>query len=157
MIVVADTTPINYLILVGHIDILEPLYSRILIPHAVHDELLSSNAPAPVRAWAKNPPGWLELLSPSSTSAAVPLNLDRGEAEAICLAEELRSDWLLIDETAGRAEARRRGLQTVGTLGILRNAHELKILDLPDALAKLRQTGFHMSDELFQSVLHSIK
>lgn len=89
--------------------------------------------------------------------AAVAANLDRGEAEAICLAEELRSDWILIDETAGRAEARRRGLQTIGTLGILRNAHELNMLDLRNALGKLKQIGFHMSDELFQAMLKLIE
>jgi predicted nucleic acid-binding protein len=156
MIVVADTTPLNYLILISHIDILEAQYGRILIPHAVHEEMLDPDAPAGVRAWAKNPPRWLEILSPSTTHNALPLNLDRGETEAIHLAEELHSDWLLIDEAAGRDEARRRGLQTIGTLGILRNAHALGLLDLRTALAKLKESGFHMSEILLQTILSSI-
>ena len=156
MIVVADTTPLNYLILIGHIDILEAQYGRILIPHAVHEEMLDPDAPASVRAWAKNPPHWLELLSPSTSRNTLPPNLDRGETEAIQLAEELHSDWLLIDEAAGRDEAQRRGLQTIGTLGILRNAHALGLLDLPTALAKLKKSGFHMSETLLQTILNSI-
>ena len=156
MIVVADTTPLNYLILIGHIDILEVQYGRILIPPAVHEEMLDLDAPSSVRAWAKNPPHWLEILSPSTAHNTLPPNLDRGETEAISLAEELRSDWLLIDEAAGRDVARQRGLQTIGTLGILRNAHALGLLDLRDALAKLKDSGFHMSEALVQSILNSI-
>ena len=67
MIVVADTSPINYLIQLGHIDFLQQLYKRIVIPHAVLDELLNPKAPAPVRAWALNPPGWLEFATPSAS------------------------------------------------------------------------------------------
>src|ERR1035441_2913843 len=81
---------------------------------------------------------------------------DEPKRMAINLAEELRSEWLLIDEVAGRDEARRRGLQTIGTLGILRNAHALGMLDLRDALAKLKESGFHMSDALLQAILNSI-
>lgn len=66
VIVVADTSPINYLILIDQIAILETLYGRILIPHAIQEEMLSLMAPASVRAWAKNPPNWLEILSPSA-------------------------------------------------------------------------------------------
>lgn len=66
MIVVADTTPLNYLILIDQIDILEALYGRILVPHAVQEEMLDPNAPPNVRAWAKDPPHWLEILSPST-------------------------------------------------------------------------------------------
>ncbi len=39
MIVVADTSPINYLVLIGHIEILPHFYGRILVPPAVWEEL----------------------------------------------------------------------------------------------------------------------
>jgi predicted nucleic acid-binding protein len=46
--------------------------------------------------------------------------LDRGEREAIALAQESRPDvLLLIDETRGREEAERHHIQTTGTLGVL--------------------------------------
>ena len=38
MIVVADATPLRYLILIEAVDILPVLYERILIPHIVADE-----------------------------------------------------------------------------------------------------------------------
>ena len=156
MIVVADTSPLNYLILIGRISVLETLYRRILIPHAVHDELLSPKAPAPVRAWALSPPAWLEFLSPSATSQTLLAKLDLGEAEAIALAEQLRADWLLIDEAVGREEATRRGLRTIGTLGILRDAHHAGLLDLRIELDSLRTRGFYVADSLIKSLLDSI-
>ncbi len=57
MIVVADTGPINDLILIGHIDILPKLYSNILIPGLVRDELLRAAASDTVRQWIESPPG----------------------------------------------------------------------------------------------------
>lgn len=156
MIVVADTSPINYLILIDQIEILEVLYGKILIPHAVHEELLNLKAPSSVRTWAKNPPGWLEILSPS-TQLHPPLpRLDRGEAEAIALAKELHADWLLIDEAAGRDEATKRGLQTIGTLGILREGHKAGLLDLRSSMDRLRTTGFRVNPSLIQLLLDSI-
>jgi predicted nucleic acid-binding protein len=50
MIVVADTTPINYLILIGEIEVLPELYGQVIIPHAVCEELLRSRAPGAVRS-----------------------------------------------------------------------------------------------------------
>src|ERR1700674_2013708 len=40
MIVVADTSPINYLILIGEIETLTKMYGRVVIPRAVREELL---------------------------------------------------------------------------------------------------------------------
>src|ERR1044071_7268096 len=100
MVVVADTSPINYLILIAQIDILKHLYTRILIPPAVLAELKHPVAPTPVRDWADHVPEWLEVLSPKSR--LILAQLDLGESEAIALATEVDADVVLIDEQAGR-------------------------------------------------------
>ena len=61
MIVVADTSPLNYLVLLGHIDILAKIYAEVLVPRSVLDELHDSDAPAEVRAWVSAPPVWLQI------------------------------------------------------------------------------------------------
>lgn len=61
MIVIADTSPINYLVLIDAVDILQPLYMRVIVPQAVVDELSQPGTPAPVLAWIQQPPSWLEV------------------------------------------------------------------------------------------------
>jgi predicted nucleic acid-binding protein len=45
MIVVADTSPINYLILIQEVDILPKMYGRVVIPQTVREELVRASAP----------------------------------------------------------------------------------------------------------------
>jgi predicted nucleic acid-binding protein len=89
MLVVVDTSPINYLVLIGQIEILLRLYNRILIPPAVLGELNHPVAPKPVRDWAANPPTWLEVLVPKSSFTIA--QLDLGESQAIALAMEMHA------------------------------------------------------------------
>jgi predicted nucleic acid-binding protein len=51
MVVVADTSPIDYLVLIGQIDLLRRLYQRVLVPPAVLLELTHKRAPEAVRTW----------------------------------------------------------------------------------------------------------
>jgi hypothetical protein len=59
MIVVADTMPLNYLMLIG--EIAPRLFGRVLIPFAVFEELNQAETPSAVRNWMAKPPPWLEL------------------------------------------------------------------------------------------------
>ena len=56
MIIISDTTPINYLVLIGEIDVLEKLFGRVIIPQAVFDEFHNPGTPDPVRDWAGSAP-----------------------------------------------------------------------------------------------------
>ncbi len=59
MIVVSDTTPLNYLILIGQIDLLPRLYGQVIVPTTVVHELKHLRAPESVRSWMASPhPGW---------------------------------------------------------------------------------------------------
>ena len=60
---------------------------------------------------------------------------------------------MLIDETAGRIEASRRGIKNTGTLGVLRAAALKGYLDLPTAMARLLETNFRISMELVSGLL----
>ena len=151
MVVVADTSPINYLVLIAQIDLLKQLYARILIPPAVLAELKHPVAPTPVREWADNPPEWVEVLSPKSS--LVLAQLDLGESEAIALATEVDAEVVLIDEQAGRQEALRRGLKVAGTLSVLDEADQAGLVVFDNVIAELRKTSFRVS----QAVLSEIR
>jgi predicted nucleic acid-binding protein len=71
-LVIADTGPINYLILIGHIDLLPALFRTVVVPTAVQTELASRKAPSPVRHWIANLPGWLEVCAPLLDQAEDP-------------------------------------------------------------------------------------
>lgn len=79
--------------------------------------------------------------------------MDEGEREAIALAEELHAGEILVDELTARKEAARRQLPFIGTLGILRRAAQLDLIDLPSTLAGLQQTKFYVGAELIRSLL----
>ncbi|MGO9449599.1 MAG: hypothetical protein ACLQDV_00945 [Candidatus Binataceae bacterium] len=57
MKVVTDTTPLNYLILIGHIDVLPELFDQLLVPSSVVSELKHPEAPLATRQWIAKPPG----------------------------------------------------------------------------------------------------
>ncbi len=153
MIVVADTSPINYLVLLGHIEILPNIYGEVLIPQAVFDELQDSDAPAEVRAWLTAPPTWLRISSTAYPPDPLLDLLDRGEHDAILLAESVEADRLIIDDLEGRREAANRNLPVIGTLGILAEAARRNLLDLPQALAALQATNFHAAPALIKLLL----
>jgi predicted nucleic acid-binding protein len=143
MIVIADTSPVNYLILIRQIHLLKALYSRTLIPPAVLSELKHPLAPQAVKEWAASPPPWIEIVEPRST--LVLHQLDPGENEAIWLAMEVRADLILIDDQAGRQEALRRGLNVAGTLSVLDEADRVGLVSFDVAINELAKTSFRVS------------
>jgi predicted nucleic acid-binding protein len=153
MIIVSNTSPINYLILIGHINLLPELFGAIIIPQAVYRELSDASAPLPVQTWIATPPDWLKIQSVSQPSDAILDLLDPGEREAILLAQELNADLLLLDDMKARRTATERGLAITGILGILDQAATMKLIDLPAAVQNLQSTSFWASDSLFQKLL----
>ena len=153
MIVVADSGPLHYLILLEHVDLLRRFYGQVLVPDLVAGELTTVGAPEVVREWMANPPMWVQVRP--VTADAISLNtddLDPGERAAIALAETVAADLLLIDEAAGRAEARRRRLRVTGTLGVLRAGAEQGVVNVPDLLERLKRTTFYLDETLVKSV-----
>lgn len=64
MLVIANTSPLHYLVLIDHPAILPTLFGRVLIPPAVVEELQRPHTPTAVSVWMASPPGWLEMRTP---------------------------------------------------------------------------------------------
>jgi predicted nucleic acid-binding protein len=155
MIVIADTSPLNYLIQIEAADVLQALYGRVIVPQAVVDELEGGGAPSAVRSWISQPPGWLEML-PDPPSDPMLQFLDKGESAAVTLAQALHADKLLIDDKSGRIEAERRNLNVTGTVGVLADAHLSGLLDFDQAVSFLRSTNFRLHPDVERAVRHRL-
>lgn len=155
MIVVSDTSPLSYLILIEHDELMPRILGAVATPNAVLEELRGRAASPAVRRWASNPPPWLRVLDPMTLDSTLPL--DQGEIAAISLALELRSRGeqvqVLIDEREGRTVAQARGLGVMGTLGVLIEGAGTGLVDMPTAIERLRATNFHATPELFEEAL----
>jgi predicted nucleic acid-binding protein len=154
MIVVSDTTPLNYLILTETAHVLAALFGKVYAPSAVLNELSHSKSPESVRMWAANPPSWLIVRDPANAGYS---KLGRGEAAAISLALDLKADRILIDERDTSREARRQGLTVVGTLGILEEAAKRGLINIERTINELRTTNFRASEKLYQAVLEKVR
>ena len=119
MLVVCDTTPINYLVQIELIDLIPRLYTNACMPAAVLDELLHPLAPRVVRDWASGLPDWIAAKEPGIITDPALLALHKGEREAIAPAGLLTADFLLTDDYEARITAQSRGLATLTTLLIL--------------------------------------
>lgn len=156
-VVVADTSPLNYLLLIDCIDILRYLYTRIVIPEEVFRELTALGAPSQVAAWIRTQPAWVDVRS---VPVGDPLRLEvsesglgAGEVAAIQLALAERNSLLLIDEAAGRTVASRLGVANTGTLGVLLAGAREGMIDLKASLASLQRTNFRISQALVDKLL----
>jgi predicted nucleic acid-binding protein len=151
-VVVADTGPLCYLVLIGQIEVLPLLFGSVAVPEAVLDELRHPGAPADLRAWASRPPPWVALHANPADLPPLP-PLDPGERAAIALALALGAALLLVDDRAGATAARRLGLEATGTIGILNRAAQRRLLDLPAAVAALQATSFRGPPALLDALI----
>jgi len=157
MIVVADTSPLNYLALIDAVQILPELFGQVFIPEAVSRELKSPGTPSKVAVWMSQSPTWLRLEKSVAPLDDEPLDkLGAGEREAIALAVTHKPDaLLLIDEGKGRREAERLQIRFMGTLGVLDKAAGLGLVDLPSAIQQLLQTTFYVTPSLLKTLLEN--
>ena len=144
MIIVSNTGPLHYLIQIGEIDVLETLAGQALIPQAVFDELQAPNTPPQVKAWMDSHPAWIEVRQADTSLFTPQKKLGKGETEAIALAMELNVDALLIDDGNGIKEARRLQIPTLRLFTVLEQAAVKGLLNLPEAIAKMKKTNFHL-------------
>ena len=125
---------------------LATLYGRILIPNAVYEEVVSQGA----GRWGAGETAaavWVDRLAIADPSKSTSLQafLGRGESEVIVLAEDLKADVVIMDESAGRRELSKRNIAVVGTIGILLQAKLRGLLPfIKPELERLRSCGFHL-------------
>jgi predicted nucleic acid-binding protein len=138
-LVVADTAPLNYLVLIGQVDLLLALFERVFVPEAVRDELQHVETPEPVRRWMAQPPVWIEIVASAQETGDPELDrLDPGERAAIELAVRIGAELILMDDRDGVTAARSKGFAVTGTLGVLDLAARRDLIALDEAWSARR-------------------
>ncbi len=153
MIIICDTSPLCYLILIQQIEILPKLFGHVVIPIAVHEELMAEGADYEIQTWISQPHQWLEIQTLRNPLLNLPSKLGSGECEAIALAVELSADLVIIDDWEARQTALNLGLTVTGLLGILYRAGINDLLDFPKVLTQLQKTTFRASNQLIENFL----
>ncbi len=156
MIVLSDTSAISVLTRIGYLHLLEKLFQEVIIPQKVFDELLElSNFGVDISPITQA--SWLKIYSPQQTPLLLHLLniLDEGEAHAIALAIELKSDLLIIDEYEGRKVATQLKLQITGVGGILVRAKLRSFIPSVKILLDLMRShaNFYLSEKVYTEIL----
>ena len=158
MLVVSNTSPILNLALINRLSLVQEQFNTIIIPKGVLEELrVEENLPGSKKILDAMDAKWLQVeeVQDSVTLRILKRELDAGEAEAIALALENRSKWVLLDESEARRIAKDIGLRVTGVLGILlRACRQERIPSLRAEMENLRErAGFYISNQLFEDLL----
>jgi predicted nucleic acid-binding protein len=158
MPVVSNVSPVLNLAIISQLSLLHEQFGEIWIPAAVLEELrieedLPGSQAVGEALWA----GWLrvEEVKDEALAQVLQRDLDRGEAEAIVLAVQVKAEGVLLDEREGRRVAKSLGLKVTGVLGILLRAQrEGRLPSLRKAMDELRErAGFRIGAELYTDLI----
>lgn len=135
-------------------------FGTLRIPEAVREELARLGHAAGRRAVDEAiGRGWLktEPVTDRNLAEVMGTTLDPGESEAIALAKQTQADILIMDETAGRAMARKLGITVTGTLGLLlKEVRAGRIASIGAEMDRLdKDAGFYISAGVKRSFLEA--
>jgi predicted nucleic acid-binding protein len=157
MIVVCDCSPLIALALCDKLDLLDLLFSEIVIPETVYNEstITGKHEAEKIGKWAQ---GKVVSAVNMSIPQIIDLHLGKGESEAIALYWEKEADYLLVDEQKGRHVASSKGIKIIGTLGILLLAKQRGYIStIGPFLNILKNSNVRFSEELYQKILKLAK
>ncbi len=152
--VVSNSTPLIYLAKIGRLALLKELFGEVLIPKEVYDEVVEKGKSLGrkdayvVEAAVAN--GRVKVVAVDPIT--LPIELDRGEEEALALAKHSHSEIVLIDEVSARSAARLLNLTPRGTIFVLLLALKVENISLDEfmqALNELIDAGFRLKEEVY--------
>jgi len=156
-IAVSDSTPLIALARIGELDLVRSVFSRILIPEAVFEEVVEAREDAPGAREVADA-SWIEKAT-ADPRLARPLSLlvGQGEAEAIAMAQSHPGSLLLTDDRKARRVAKQLGIETQGTLGVLARAKRGGLISAARTVAlRLRAANYRISEATLEEVLRGL-
>jgi uncharacterized protein len=154
--IVSNSTPLINFAAIGHLDILQSLFTTITIPPAVAHELFERGRRYATMSEIEKAAFIVrQEIENIMLRDALTLDLDAGEAEAITLALEQKADLLLLDEMAGRLIAESYRLTFTGSIGCLIEAKQCGIIPAVKPLldAMQQKARFWIHPHLYARIL----
>lgn len=152
--VICNTSPLQYLHQIRHLELLPKLVSRVVVPTAVADELAEGrrrglDLPSPEEL------PWVDMRAPSSEKVVrLVADLGPGETGVLLLALERTDPVVILDDALARRHAEILGISLTGTLGILLDAKRRGLVPAVTPLIDdLQRLGFRLSDRTRRAVL----
>jgi len=159
-VVIADAGPLIALSRIGKLALLQQLFQQIIITTTVKDEILENeHCKGKAEVIKAINAGWIEVQSVNMIDwKTINSGVDAGEASSIYLARQMPDTTLLIiDDQAGRAEAKYQKITIIGTAAVIGMAKiQGYILSAGDVLHSLRETGYYIGDAIVELVLRDI-
>jgi predicted nucleic acid-binding protein len=151
---IADTSVIQYLFQTGLLDLLPRLYSSIVVPNAVAQEISNGRSLGVKLPDLERLP-WAQLRSPKLTeSMKLVTDLGAGERAVLALGLENPGSLLILDDKLARRYASYLKLRLTGTLGVLLKAKAAgHLLVLKTVLEELDLLSFRVSEDTRKAVL----
>jgi len=154
--IVSDASPLITFARAQRLEFLRQVVGRLLVPEAVHNEVVVKGAGKPGAAEVQGA-GWIasRALTDRKRTSDLPGSLGQGEKEAIALCQEL-GVYLLVDDPAARREARAKGIALISTLDVLDEGKGQKLIpDVKPTLHHLIRTGFRLKRTLYETKLRA--
>jgi uncharacterized protein len=151
--VVCNAGPLIALAGVAQLALLRELYSRVLVPEPVIEEIVRSGA-GRVGAIEIGSAHWLEVVPPpAELDALLAAELGIGESAVLRVAARLRAPLVLIDERRARRIATQvYGLKVRGTAGVLVQAKRAGLVPtIRPLLEAMVRHGYFLSTRLVET------
>lgn len=151
---IVNASPIISLAKIGCADLLTQMFSNLVIPLGVIEEITAHSSEDEAVKWvmAQDP---IRIQSVDIPEIIAGWNLGKGESQVIAYAYKSVGYTVSIDDRPAKKCAHLFGIKVKGTLAVLIEAKRQGFIPLMrPCLVKLKANGFRMSDRIFQSALH---
>jgi len=153
-VIVSDASPLIVLLKTDKLLILKELFEKIIVPTAVYKEITAKEQDKLMFDKIE----WIEtqVIKNTEMNAFLKKLIDKGEAEAIILAKELKTS-LLVDDAQARKYAKLLNIEVIGTLGLLKIAKRRGVIpSVKDAISDMLDEGYYINDKLITRVLEDV-
>jgi len=150
--IIGDSSALVALAVMDRLSLLEEIFEEVFVPLAVYDEVCIDNKAQSLKL--------KKFLSDKVIKVELDISkmgLGQGELEAITLYQNMKADFLLIDDRRAKSFAKLNGIEVIGSLGVMLLAKEKGLIDsLRDDFKKLLDSNLFISKTLINKILNEV-